>query len=241
MYICAFYISSQSASTATMVAATNQWDNQITRLLIATRAKYERDFKEGRVKKGSVWDNILNDMRKVNPNIKFTTLELTKKYNNLMITYKRIKRRGFQSGGEVKTSWEYFDSFDSIYGDIFSTDPSQFESNDNISADPLGECVLPNDNDLKYWNLDSDLPSTSTSAQGTQQSRRSTSGKEKSSNIKKERLKGSSIINYLKEYDIKCEKRHRQTLKVEIKKIKVEEEKVAVLKEIRDILKEIRY
>ncbi|NP_001314924.1 uncharacterized protein LOC797129 [Danio rerio] len=41
---------------------------------------------------------------------------IRRKWNNLIVTYKRVKERSALSGGHAKTSWEYYEMMDSILG-----------------------------------------------------------------------------------------------------------------------------
>ncbi|XP_067285809.1 uncharacterized protein si:ch1073-357b18.4 [Pseudorasbora parva] len=42
--------------------------------------------------------------------------KIRRKWNNLIVTYKRVKDRSLLCGGQTKTSWEYFEMMDNILG-----------------------------------------------------------------------------------------------------------------------------
>ncbi|KAK1794508.1 hypothetical protein P4O66_010756, partial [Electrophorus voltai] len=42
--------------------------------------------------------------------------KIRRKWNNLIVTYKRVKERSRLGGGQAKTSWEYFEMMDKVLG-----------------------------------------------------------------------------------------------------------------------------
>lgn len=80
---------------------------------------------------------------------------IRRKWNNLIVTYKRVKDRGRETG-QAKTSWEYFEMMDAMLGDSIGAQINN--SNVSITTVPMttiaAETVVPEFKPLLYPNGD---------------------------------------------------------------------------------------
>ncbi|TMW53910.1 hypothetical protein DOY81_000967 [Sarcophaga bullata] len=102
-------------------------DGKFLKLLIRVRLDMEEDFSSGRIKKSELWNRVWEKVKEEIPGLKYSKEQISRKYLNLLTTYKRIKNRSIKSG-KITTTWEYFDEFDDAFGDRYpintSTHPS---------------------------------------------------------------------------------------------------------------------
>ncbi|XP_054736222.1 uncharacterized protein LOC129243112 [Anastrepha obliqua] len=96
--------------------------NAETQLLLRVRLNMEDEFKSDRRKKNVLWKKVVTKVKNVNPNIRLDSTTAQRKCLNLLVTYKRIKKRNNSSGKEA-TSWRYFEDFDEVYGTRHSMTP----------------------------------------------------------------------------------------------------------------------
>ncbi|XP_054734726.1 uncharacterized protein LOC129242191 [Anastrepha obliqua] len=87
--------------------------NAETQLLLRVRLNMEDEFKSGRRKKNVLWEKVVTEVKNVNPNIRLDSTTAQRKFLNLLVTYKRIKKTNNSSGREA-TSWRYFEDFDEV-------------------------------------------------------------------------------------------------------------------------------
>lgn len=62
-----------------------------------------------------MWNKVAEEIKKVNKDLKIDGQIAQRKFSNLLVTYKRIKKRNNSSGREA-TSWLHFEDFDEVYG-----------------------------------------------------------------------------------------------------------------------------
>lgn len=176
--------------------------------MIETRLKYESNFASGKRKKCILWSLILDDIKKTDPEFPFSRDEISRKFNNLLLTYKRIKHRNNESGQEA-TRWEFFDNFDSVYGTKhFVTPPA------NIQASSLDTY---NVNEVEQ-STDEDENCTLSTPQHKR--RRQNQNSEKTL---------SEVLQFMKTQEANEERRHQE-------QIEVDKERIDVLKDIRNLL-----
>ncbi|XP_036347242.1 uncharacterized protein LOC118756595 [Rhagoletis pomonella] len=92
-----------------------KWTHAWKTLLIDVSLSYEEDFRSKRKKRSVLWEKVLREMKDVAPELPFSRDDVTRKFLNFMVTYKRIKKRN-NTSGEAATPWEFFELFDNVYG-----------------------------------------------------------------------------------------------------------------------------
>ncbi|XP_054728556.1 uncharacterized protein LOC129251281 [Anastrepha obliqua] len=97
------------------VETEKKWTFNLTKLLITTRLESEPEFAGKKRKKTVLWQQVLLKMKETEPGLTFTRDDITRKFLNLMVTYRRIKKRN-NTSGQGATNWEFFDLLDEIYG-----------------------------------------------------------------------------------------------------------------------------
>ncbi|KAI8127051.1 hypothetical protein CVS40_2849 [Lucilia cuprina] len=70
-------------------------------LIIRTRLEMEPDFQEGRKNRTILWENVLSKIKETQPDFKMTKDQISRKFLNLMTTYRRIKDRSNVIFGEL--------------------------------------------------------------------------------------------------------------------------------------------
>ena len=63
----------------------------------------EEDFSSGRVKKSELWCRVWEKVKEEIPSLKYSKEQITRKYLNLLTTYRRIKNRSIESGKTATT------------------------------------------------------------------------------------------------------------------------------------------
>ncbi|XP_039953243.1 uncharacterized protein LOC120770127 [Bactrocera tryoni] len=92
-----------------------KWTHERKLLLLNKRLSNEVDFCAKRKKKSVLWEKVLREIKGVDAEFPFSRDDITRKFMNFMVTYKRIKRRN-KTSGEAAATWEFFDQMDEIYG-----------------------------------------------------------------------------------------------------------------------------
>lgn len=100
----------------------------------------EEDFSSGRIKKSELWSRVWEKVKEEIPSLQYSKEQITRKYLNLLTTYRRIKNRSVESG-KTATTWEYFDEFDDAFGDRYPI---------SISAHPSPNLDM---NEKNYLNI----------------------------------------------------------------------------------------
>ncbi|XP_039968573.1 uncharacterized protein LOC126764193 [Bactrocera neohumeralis] len=95
--------------------SSKKWNYERKKLLLTTRLRYEGDFAAKRKKRSVLWERILNNIKEVDAKFPFSRDEITRKFLNFMVTYKRIKKRN-NTSGEAATHWEFYEEMDDVYG-----------------------------------------------------------------------------------------------------------------------------
>ncbi|KNC33548.1 hypothetical protein FF38_03850 [Lucilia cuprina] len=96
-------------------------------LIIRTRLEMEPDFQEGRKNRTILWENVLSKIKETQPDFKMTKDQISRKFLNLMTTYRRIKDRSSKTGRNA-SSWEFFKMFDEVYGKRYCGKPPPLRS-----------------------------------------------------------------------------------------------------------------
>lgn len=60
----------------------------------------------------------MREIKEVDDTFPFSRDDITRKFLNFCVTYKRIKKRN-NSSGEAETTWEFFEEMDEVYGSRF--------------------------------------------------------------------------------------------------------------------------
>lgn len=62
-----------------------------------------------------LWEKVLREIKEVDDAFPFSRVDITRKFLNFCVTYKRIKKRN-NTSGEAATTWEFFEEMDEVYG-----------------------------------------------------------------------------------------------------------------------------
>lgn len=90
-----------------------------------------------------LWEKVLRQIKEIDGDFKFSRDDITRKFLNLMVTYRRIKKRNSTSG-EAASTWEFFEDFDVVYG--ARSDVVVPESLLDSSLNTTLECLLTEEN-----------------------------------------------------------------------------------------------
>ena len=83
------------------------------------------------------------------PDLQMTREDVAKKFQNMYISYKKIKNRNIATGRNT-TCWEHYDDFEQIYGTKHPVDPLETENIDY-------KCANMEENEiLKFLKKDAD-------------------------------------------------------------------------------------
>lgn len=177
-------------------------------MIIEHRLKLEDDFLLAKSKKSLLWSRILTDCQRENDKFPFSKDEVQKKFNNLFVTYKRIKQRINEKEAGGKTNWEYFTMFDNVYGKKklinFPLRNANNVSSSNFEASPIV------DTEMQLSSDDSETEIIETV-------------RRKKRKIAK--INGmSGILEFLIKEAKEKERRHQELLTIEKDKIKIMQE-----------------
>uniref|UniRef100_A0A034WXH0 Myb/SANT-like DNA-binding domain-containing protein n=1 Tax=Bactrocera dorsalis TaxID=27457 RepID=A0A034WXH0_BACDO len=75
----------------------------------------EPDFQSKRKKRVVLWQAVLQKIKDIDLALPFSRDDISRKFLNFMVTYKRIKKRN-NTSGEAATACEYFDELDKVHG-----------------------------------------------------------------------------------------------------------------------------
>ncbi|XP_065370935.1 uncharacterized protein LOC135963089 [Calliphora vicina] len=92
-----------------------KWNHNQKKLLLTTRLRNEPDFCAKRKKRTVLWEKVLREIKEVDDTFPFSRDDITRKFLNFCVTYKRIKRHN-NTSGEAATTWEFFEEMDEVYG-----------------------------------------------------------------------------------------------------------------------------
>lgn len=94
------------------------WSNSNTWCLVKIRLQREKQFSDGIVTKNSLWNEISRELGN-SRGILVSGDKCSKKFGNLKITYNNNKEKlkDIVNPSVNPPSWEFFDLFESIYGD----------------------------------------------------------------------------------------------------------------------------
>ncbi|RXG53921.1 hypothetical protein Avbf_07957 [Armadillidium vulgare] len=95
-----------------------KWTHEITQLMLSTIADYKSDFMFASKKK-RVFIRVKNKLLEYGHS--FNVSEISKKYSNLIQTYRRQKEK--RNKGEESQNWIYFDIIDEIVGNNYGSSP----------------------------------------------------------------------------------------------------------------------
>lgn len=90
------------------------WSNSNTWSLVKIRLQRENKFAEGIITKNALWSEISRELGN-SRGILVSGEKCSKKFGNLKITYNNNKEK--MKENDSPPSWEFFDLFDSVYGD----------------------------------------------------------------------------------------------------------------------------
>lgn len=199
------------------------WKTSQIKLLLDVRLRYEDEFVAGRKKKSVLWGRILDEIKKVDANFPFNKEELNRKFLNLTITYKRIKKRNGESGRN-STYWEFFDTFDEVYGTRHSVAPP---SNMMLSSLELDDsrCQTPGSSSEIFGEFPAESSSNSFPTTSTPTHRRA-----------KKRANEDPILKFLKEEAAADKERFERLAKLEEEKVRNDRERIEVLRDIKTLL-----
>ncbi|KAG4077631.1 hypothetical protein HA402_008891 [Bradysia odoriphaga] len=109
--------SDSDASLCDADTTPGKWTSERIRLLIRLRLEMEPQFRSGR-SRHLLWPQIYNKLKSAAPSMTETLKNVQKKFNNLMLTYKRIN----SSPRNINQSrWEFFEDFHVILSQFSDT------------------------------------------------------------------------------------------------------------------------
>ncbi|XP_050339034.1 uncharacterized protein LOC126765352 [Bactrocera neohumeralis] len=187
--------------------------NAETQLLLRLRLNMEDEFKSGRKKKNVLWKKVLSEIKNVNPHIRLDSTTAQRKFLNLLVTYKRIKKINNSSGREA-TSWRYFEDFDEVYGTRHSITPPI--ANLQASLD-----LVPSTSPTSSSEVNGSPDSPPTSSQRATHPR-ATSNKD--------------ILKFFEAEAVKEEARHNEVMAMEREKLSLEKERIKALLDMKSVL-----
>ncbi|XP_054744187.1 uncharacterized protein LOC129248596 [Anastrepha obliqua] len=201
-----------AADYASMMSDENDYlSTSEVKLILRVRLSMECEFASGRRKKSVLWNKVVEEIKKVNNDLKIDGQIARRKFSNLLVTYKRIKKRNNSSGREA-TSWLHFEDFDEVYGTRHSINVpiENLQSSLGLPSSPLLE---------RNNNEPPNSPPTS--------SRRATQSRKNANN---------ELLHFLEDEAMKEQARHDEVLAVEKEKLALEEERLKTLLDIKSIL-----
>ncbi|XP_037048554.1 uncharacterized protein LOC119083021 isoform X1 [Bradysia coprophila] len=143
--------SDSEASLCDADTTPGKWTSERIRLLIRLRLEMESQFRSGR-SRHLLWPQIYNKLKSAAPSMTETLKNVQKKFNNLMLTYKRIN----SSPRNINQSrWEFFEDFHAILSQ-FGDAPAENEPTNvryiqvdkvdddsvSFSSDDGGKCMF---------------------------------------------------------------------------------------------------
>lgn len=134
------------------VTNTGKWPTDRVRLLIRLRLDMEAQFRNGK-SRHLLWPQIYSQLKAADPSMTETLKNVQKKFNNMMLTYKRIK-----SSSRMYTNhsrWEFFEDFDEILSQFGEMDDGNEQSNVRyVKVEKLDD-----DDSVSFSSDDCDTPS----------------------------------------------------------------------------------
>ncbi|XP_036332285.1 uncharacterized protein LOC118743625 [Rhagoletis pomonella] len=91
-----------------------KWTHEQKKRLLNTRLRNEGELCAKRKKRSVLWEKVLREIKEVDSDFPFSRDDITRKFLNFTVTYKRIKKRN-NTSGEAATTWEFFDEMDEVY------------------------------------------------------------------------------------------------------------------------------
>ncbi|KAJ6634800.1 hypothetical protein Bhyg_13380, partial [Pseudolycoriella hygida] len=113
-----------------------KWPIERIRLLIHLRLEMEPQFRSGNARY-LLWPQIYDKMKAVDPSLTEPLRNVQKKFNNMMLTYKRIKASSHSS---QQTGWEFYQDFDDVL--------SQFNDNESHENDDANVHYVKTENNF---------------------------------------------------------------------------------------------
>ncbi|XP_073832416.1 uncharacterized protein isoform X2 [Musca autumnalis] len=114
------------------VQSEKKWNHERKMLVLKVRLKYQPQFVAKKLAGGTLWKQIMQDIKQIDKSFPFGIYEVERCFCNMMMSYKRIKKRQQQTGN-VTTAWLYFGMMDKVFGRKSSNVSEQ--SNENSSED----------------------------------------------------------------------------------------------------------
>lgn len=183
--------------------------------------KFENEFSAGKKKKIQLWGNILEEIQNVDPFFKHNKFEIKKKWDNLITTYKRIKKRNSATGRDA-TTWDYYEIFDANYGTRHNiTPPSNLLSSSSTFADQNTSPNIFTETGLvvDHSNNDEDDEEVIETPQ------------------KKRRIqKNDELLDFFKKEAIEEAARHKELVLLEKEKMETERIRVDLIKNLAETL-----
>lgn len=186
---------------------------------------FEEDFKSGKKKKSVLWGKVLEEIKKVDFSFPFSKEEITRKFLNISITYKRIKKRNKESGRDV-TCWDFFDMMDEVYGTRHSLDPPREYLIDSLETPDRD---IQTEDDLPRFDSQISSPSTPSPSTSNRRNKRRKVTQEKE----------NEILIFLQEEAKKDDQRHKELMEAEKQRLQIETERNEELRDLKNILREI--
>lgn len=190
--------------------------------MIETRLIMEAQFVKGEKSKNTLWNIVISRMKKTKPHLKLTGKEARTKFNNLMLTYKRNKKKKKQSGA-APINWKYFNRFDEVYGVRHSIEPPRSTIIDTLQDEENNVGGANNsEGEPHFPEANHEFPEDTSTHQNP-----------------KKGSQHDKLIAYWQQEDDREQVRHNERMQIEKQRNEIETNKIQVLLEIKDILEKL--
>ncbi|EFN69923.1 hypothetical protein EAG_00764, partial [Camponotus floridanus] len=99
------------------------WSTKSTKLFLAAYSEKKLQFRDPKVKKKRLWQEIVGTLKEHGYNVSEDILD--RKMRNMKRSYKTIKENNKKSTtGRGRVSWEYFDTFEEIFANDKTINPN---------------------------------------------------------------------------------------------------------------------
>lgn len=241
----------------------SKWPTPRIKLLIRLRLEMESQFRTGK-SKHVLWTKVYNKMKAQDPSMPLTLNNIQKKYSNLLLSYKRIKR----TSRNQTPKWEFFEDFDAILSLVlddngddddqnkiphikveqFGDDSVSFSS-DDFDARPVYSEFLDLSQETTNKSTTSDVqiangnksPANVEIIQETKKRKFTETDCHTDRKKFKECAEPEDDNKWFKEYVKLSERReqirHEKLMQMEKRKLEIETQKVQMFRELLDVMK----
>ncbi|XP_039969083.1 uncharacterized protein LOC120780920 [Bactrocera tryoni] len=92
-----------------------KWTHERKKLLMSIRLRHESDFTAKIKKRSTIWQTIRREIQEVDNTFSPSVDEITRCFTNMLVKYRRIKRRNGTSGETFLMRWMMFMVHAAVY------------------------------------------------------------------------------------------------------------------------------